>query len=154
LVDEFSLIDDEDFFLLILGQIEEYSIPIIKQAESKLAKGTYLIKQVASVEVRNYLALADYFILPSLSEGLPRVLPEALSFGLLPIVHDYQVTREALKGFGFFKDLTQTGRLKDAIDEVDRKAISKTTLINFAYDNYSWVQLSQEYEAMIVKNIS
>ena len=153
IVDEFSLISNNDFFLLILGQIDEKSDEIINQAENKLPKNSYLIMQVNNSEVIQYLSVSDYFILASLSEGLPRVLPEALGSGLLPIVHDYKVTRETLQEFGIFKNMTQKGILLESINEVNKRNVSKATIIDFAYQKYSWDKLTPKYEELICKNI-
>jgi len=151
LVNEFALMNKPDYFLVVLGQIDAQSEPILEQAKSKLTNNNYLIKQVPGTEVMRYLCSADYFILPSLNEGLPRVLPEALSSGLLPIVHDYRVTRETLNDYGVFRDLTQAGTLQGAIDEVDDRNISKKELTEYALSHYSWQSLAARYEAMIVK---
>ena len=153
LINEFTLMQNDNYFLVVLGQIDEQSTSIILQAKQQLPNNNYLIQQVAGNDVVNYLAVADYFILPSLNEGLPRVLPEALAAGLLPIVHNYTVTQETLKGYGVFKNMTATGILQDAIDEVDARNIGKQTLIDFAFNNYSWDKLVAKYEDMMVKNI-
>ena len=153
LVDEFALMNNEDYFLIVLGQIDELSQPILQQAKQKLTSNNYLIKQVNSEDVLSYLCVADYFILPSLNEGLPRVLPEAMSAGLLPIVHDYEVTRETLGNYGVFKNLKENGTLKKAIEEVDQRNLSKMELTNFAFEHYSWQYLGRQYENMISKNI-
>ena len=152
LINEFSLIDSNNYFLIVLGQIDEQSTSIILQAKQQLPNNNYLIQQVAGNDVVNYLAVADYFILPSLNEGLPRVLPEALAAGLLPIVHNYTVTQETLKGYGVFKNMSATSILQDAIDEVDARNIGKQTLIDFAFNNYSWEKLVVKYEQMISNN--
>jgi 1,2-diacylglycerol 3-alpha-glucosyltransferase len=154
LIDEFAALNDENYFLIVLGQIDELSAPILKQAKEKLSDSNYLIKQTSGKEVIHYLCIADYFVLPSLNEGLPRVLPEAMSAGLLPIVHDYVVTRETLGSYGVFMDLTKTDVLKDAIAEVDRRNIPKQELTNYARTYYSWQQLAGKYEQMIIKNFS
>ena len=36
-------------------------------------------------ELENYYRKADFLVLPSLTEGSPRVLPEAMSFGVIPL---------------------------------------------------------------------
>ncbi len=153
LINEFSTMKNEDFFLIVLGQIDEMSLPIIQLAKEKLKNENYLIRQVNGEEVQMYLSISDYFILPSLNEGLPRVLPEALSTGLLPIVHDYTIAHETLKDYGVFKNLTQEGILGTAINDVDTRNISKEELKEFAKKEYSWDSLKKRYEQMIVKNL-
>jgi hypothetical protein len=77
------------------------------------------------------------------------VLPEALASGLLPIVHDYQITREVLQNHGVFQDMTRQGSLKDGIDAVDHANLSKELLIDYADNNFSWRVLSNRYKQMI-----
>lgn len=151
LIDEFAAMDNENYFLIVLGQIDDLSEPILQQAKQKLPRNNYLIKQTSSKKVMSYLSIADYFILPSLKEGLPRVLPEAMSAGLLPIVHDYNVTRETLGAYGVYTDLTKRRVLKNAIDEVDKRAVAKEELTKYALENYSWQSLAVKYEQMLCK---
>jgi 1,2-diacylglycerol 3-alpha-glucosyltransferase len=153
LINEFSLLDSQIYFLVVLGQIDELSLPIIEQARTILSDHNFLIRQVNSLDVTRYLCVSDYFVLPSLHEGLPRVLPEALGAGLLPIVHDYEVTRETLLDYGVFIDMTLRGVLQDAIQEVDNKLFSKDEMIKFAFNTYSWTSLSARYEKMIAKTL-
>jgi glycosyltransferase involved in cell wall biosynthesis len=148
-VNEFAKLNQQDYYLLLLGQVYQQSESIIKLAEDKLDKNSYSFKQVNSEEVADHLSASDYFILASLSEGLPRVLLEALGNGLIPIVHDYEVTRQTLGNYGIFKDLTKENTLAAAISEVQKKNYNRGDIINFAYQTYSWDSLSSEYLKMI-----
>lgn len=148
-VNEFSKLDQEAYYLLLLGQIHEESEAIIDLAAQKLDKKNYAFKQVNSEEVPVYLAASDIFMLASLSEGLPRVLLEALSNGLTPIVHDYNVTRQTLGKYGVFKDMTETNILTKAINDVENNNYEKVDIINFAWETYSWENLSKKYTKMI-----
>jgi glycosyltransferase involved in cell wall biosynthesis len=98
-----------------------------------------------------YYALADIFVLASLSEGLPRVLPEAMSFGLPCFVHDYAVTRETLQGYGFYCDATKSGALSNAIANYyeDPQSFDKQALKNYAYNKFAWKNLKDGYLSMI-----
>ena len=152
-VNEFAKLDQNEYFLLLLGQTDEESDAIKKLAAEKLQKESYSIKQVTSEEVIDYMAASEYFILASLNEGLPRVLPEALSNGLLPIVHDYPVTRQTLGEFGVFKNLTVAGALSEAIKEVDAKGFVKKDIITYSWKNYSWENLKPGYRKMICEMV-
>ncbi|MFT3932735.1 MAG: glycosyltransferase [Chitinophagaceae bacterium] len=153
-VKEFSLLDCDKYFLVILGQIGEESKSIISLAEEKLMQDSYLIRQVQNEQVKDYLFAADYFILASLNEGLPRVLPEALSAGLLPIVHDYVVTRQTLNEYGIFKNLEKPNMLLFSMQEVDRNKITKEELIRYAWKNYAWENLAPAYANLIKISLS
>lgn len=154
IVNEFSLLDHNEYFLLIIGQLDERSDVVFDFARELLAKGSYSIIQTESDKVRQYMCVSDFFILASLQEGLPRVLPEALSAGLLPIVHDYAITRETLGRYGVFVDLTTPGMLKKGMRLVEESEISKNDLLNYAIANYSWNVLHVEYEKMILTSLN
>ncbi|WP_298297709.1 glycosyltransferase [Hydrotalea sp.] len=151
---EFALLPASDFFLVLLGQTDADSQGIINLANELLPQHNFIIQQVSSEQVRQYMCVADYFILASLSEGLPRVLPEALSTGLFPIVHDYAVTRQTLGSYGVYRDLQQNGQLVHAIAVVDHMGIKRAEFLNYAIKTYSWDTLLPQYEKMIVQLIS
>ena len=152
-VEEFSFLNQEEYFLVILGQISNDSDEIIGNAANLLKVGNYKIKQVDKNDVAEYMLACDYFILASLHEGLPRVLPEALFAGLLPIVHDYSVTRETLADYAVYKDLTKPKQLAYAIEEIDTKKIDRLLLASYSHQKYSWDKLSVRYSFMIQQMI-
>lgn len=149
---EFSKMDSNKYFLIVLGQFDGESNGIVQLAGKTLLNDSFIIRQVPDSEmVMSYLFACDYFVLASLREGMPRVLAEALSAGLIPIVHDYDVARESLRNFGVFKDLTTDGMLKEGIEEVERIDLKKESLILFCYQHYSWEFLKEKYRVMILK---
>ncbi len=150
-IKEFSLLNAENYYLLILGQFEQQSKEVLKLASKLLKENSYKIIEVIPEHVKLYLAASDYFILASLNEGLPRVLPEALFAGLLPIVHDYTVTHQTLNSFGVFRDLQNKMVLGLAIDEVNKRNVDKLSLIKYTNERYSWQNLKQAYIDMILK---
>ena len=152
-VSEFAALNTNDFFLLILGQVDKETPIIENKAKELLTVDSYRFLQVAKEEVLLFMAVSDYFILASLQEGQPRVIIEALSMGLLPIVHDYKVTRETLGAFAVYNDLSKDHTLLQAIDEVEKRNISKVELIEYAWKRFSWQQLAPAYEEMIKKNL-
>jgi 1,2-diacylglycerol 3-alpha-glucosyltransferase len=153
-ISEFARLNHNDYFLLILGQFDHETSNIEKHAKELLSPDTYRLMQVAKENVAFYLGLSDYFILASLNEGQPRVIIEALSMGLLPIVNDYNVTRETLGDYAIYSELSKPGNLLNAIKKVDERNISKCELIEYAWKCFSWQQRIMEYEAMIIKNLS
>ena len=150
---EFAALNSNDFFLLILGQVDKETANIESKAKELLPADSYRFLQVTKEEVPLFMAVSDYFILASLQEGQPRVIIEALSMGLLPIVHDYKVTRETLGVFAVYRDLSKQDTLRQAINEVDKRNISKVELIEYAWKQFSWQQLTPAYEAMIKNNL-
>lgn len=153
-IKEFSELDLDRYYLVILGQMDENSQEIVDLANQLLPKNAYTIKQVSRELVNSHMRIADYFILASFSEGLPRVLLEALTFGLLPIVHDYKVTRELLGNFAVYSDLSRIGSIAESISEVEKRKVSKEILQDFAEKNFSWVALRPRYIHMINQAIN
>lgn len=153
-IEEFAILNPDEYFLLILGQIDEESKTILKKAETILQKDSYSIFTADSKDMHKFFSVTDYFILASLSEGFGRVLIEAMQFGLMPIVHDYDVTKEVLEKNGMFVDLTKPRAMFEAIKKIDKLNISKADLIDFAFEKYSWDTLSKKYEGMILSIIN
>jgi len=151
IVREFSMLDSNEYFLLLLGQIDYQSQEIIDLAGKILKTGSYIIKQVKVPDVEKYLSVADYFMLASLLEGFGRVFIEAQQWGLLPIVHDYDVTREVLKSYAVYGDLTKPNVLAGLINQVDLARLDKGEIWSYAYHNYSWDKLGKQYEQMVNK---
>jgi len=150
-VDEVAQLPEE-YFLIVLGQFTDETSGILQEAEEKM-KGRYIIKNVAREEVDDYYKAADVFVLMSLREGLPRVLPEALSYGLPCFAHNYPVATETLGRYGFYIDAKVRGALANAITTFYREnpdVISKD-IIQYAYDTYSWDVLAPKYLNMIDK---
>jgi len=151
IVREFSMLDSNEYFLILLGQIDYQSQEIIDLAAKILKTGSYIIKQVKVPDVEKYLSVADYFMLASLLEGFGRVFIEAQQWGLLPIVHDYDVTREVLKSYAVYGDLTKPNVLAGLINQVDLARLDKGEIWSYAYHNYSWDKLGKQYEQMVNK---
>lgn len=149
-VKEFSYLDKNEYFLIILGNIGNESKLILDMAASLLPSDSYLIKQAKSSEVPDYLSVADYFILASFTEGSPRVIVEALQFGLIPIVHDYDVVHEVLQQYGVYGDLSKDNVMLELIKKVDQLDYAKSSLWQYAYTNYSWKELKEQYVKLII----
>lgn len=149
LIKEFALLNQEEYFLIILGSIDKESKQVLNIAAKKIPENNYLIKEVPFKEVPLYLSVSDYFILPSLKEGFGRVLIEALNAGLSPIVHDTAISREVLEKNGIYKNLTSEKKLIEAIADIENGDIDKSKLKEFAYKKYSWHVLKDDYIKMI-----
>src|SRR6185312_3422542 len=55
IITEFSMLDTSKYFLLLLGQIDYQSTPVIELANQALQPGSYLIRQVNVPDVKKYL---------------------------------------------------------------------------------------------------
>lgn len=137
----------ENYFLVILGQFESDTAELIELAASKLPD-RYSIKNVPYEIVKDYYIASDYFVLASLIEGFGRVLIEALSYGLPCIVHDYVNAKQVLAEYGVYVDMQKEDELSLAIQEYQPR-FDKRTLIEAAYNGYSWDRLKDKYSEMI-----
>jgi len=101
-------------------------------------------------EVKKYYIISDYFVLSSLIEGFGRVLVEALSYGLICVVHDYINSKEVLKESGVYIDMQKKGELRTFFEINNTISTNKEKLIKAAYESYSWDKLGPAYEEMIL----
>jgi len=83
-----------NFQLLIIGDgpLKEKISQEIK--ENKLEDYIQLLGRVPNKELMKYYAQADIFIMPSLQEGFPRVLIEAMAMGIPYVAADVGAVRE------------------------------------------------------------
>ena len=151
LIDEIAKLG-KDYYLVILGQFEAETTPLIELAATKLA-GRFTINNVAYQEVKDYYIAADYFVLASLNEGFGRVLIEALSYGLPCIVHDYINAQQVLGNYGSYIDMKKENELVYYFKK-EMATIDKENLIQAAYNKYSWNVLKVRYSEMILKLVN
>jgi len=150
-IKEFAMLDPNKYFLVLLGQVDNNSTVVLNLAAELLVQGSYTIQQVDAKDVSAYLSISDYFILASLTEGFGRVLIEAQEYGLLPIVHDYDVVREVLKSYAVYGDLTKDNQLQGLLKQVDKSNLTEEDVWSYAYNNYSWDKLNSQYEQMLTR---
>ena len=158
LIDEVNALVNKKIVLIVLGQHNEESLKIIQKG-TKLLGSKFIAKTVSKGELHQYYLAADVFVLPSLSEGLPRVMLEASSFGLPVFSHDYEVSRSVMGEFGYFTDFTQSGNLKNLLQE----KLNDPTLMDldatqrrrkYVRDYFSWDSLIIKYVSMVDHVIS
>lgn len=139
-------------FLVMLGQQTAESAEIFQLGNELLKAENFQIKTVASNEVTDYYKVADAFVLASLHEGLPRVLPEAMSHGLPCLAHDYDIAYFALGKEGYFADFNFPGSLTNLIPQAlaESHQESKRFLRHqTVYNRFSWEQLREDYVKLI-----
>ena len=139
-------------YLLLLGNLERESPPILRLGNELLGPDGFLAKTVPGPEVSSYYRAADLFVLASTNEGFGRVYVEALSHGLPCLAHDYTAARYTLGNHGLFSDFRTKGGLSDLIrgyrldgeNEAKREIRHKDAL-----DRFGWDRLRNDYVEML-----
>jgi glycosyltransferase involved in cell wall biosynthesis len=151
LIREVAQIPEPRPFLLMLGHQNAESVDIINMGNQLLGQENFRVKTVPLEEVSQYYQVADLFVLASLSEGLPRVLLEAMSYGLPCLAHDYEITQFVLKDEGYLANFELSGSLTNLITQVlsEQYDDSKYRRYQSVYQRFSWNQLRLDYVEMI-----
>jgi glycosyltransferase involved in cell wall biosynthesis len=144
--------------LTLIGQQDSSSAKIIIRGKNLLGK-KFKAFTVAPELVSNYLATGNILVLPSLSEGLPRAVLEALGHGLPVLLHDYPVTREAFGNVAFYTNMEDKVKCSnDLRNLLLQESIQMPEAIesrrNFIEKNYSWPNLFSGYLEMVKTTIN
>ena len=145
-------------FLVMLGAIDEESLPIIALAREKLREN-FIVRSVPHSEIADYYRAADLFVLASLQEGFGRVFLEALIHGLPVIAHDHPVMRYVLGSEAALGDLSKRQELAALIGgflrehetikqqhyEITEGAIRRPEAVR---QRFSWTVLRDQYKEM------
>jgi len=94
-------LESQRFVILLLGEADPREpLPANSLFHSSRVPSTFRIIGAASSSLPSYLSAADVFLLPSLYEGMPLGLLEALSSGLPALVSDIPVNRMIIERTG------------------------------------------------------
>lgn len=152
LIDEFTYLDSNDNYLLIVGQIEDESHSMIAKANSTLKGYGYQFLSLPYEQMSEVYQLADDFVLASLSEGFGRVFLEALSAGLKVFTHDYPVSRQVLGEHAFYGDFSKKRELATLLQMFpDDDMAKKIERVEYVKRSYSWDVLKSKYVDMLKK---
>ena len=104
------------------------------------------------VELMQAYCSSDLFVLPSLSEGLPTSILEAMYFGLPVVSTDIPGVRDHFSDFALLVPPSDEHALADAIhalldDEDLAKSISRRGKA-LVVSRYTWDQVTREYETL------
>lgn len=137
--------------LVMLGHIDEASIPILRLAQEQLEENGFTARSVPYEQVTDYYQAADLFVLGSLQEGFGRVYLEALIHGLPCIVNDHPIMRYVLGDEGTFTDLSVPGSMSKGIFTLLQKSLIPEVMIKrreFVRQRFSWERLAPDYLKM------
>ncbi len=153
LIDEVASLPSPRPYLVMLGEIDETSPPIIARAKEKLGDANFAVRSVPYEQVSRYYRSADMFALASLKEGFGRVYLEALIHGLPCAVNDHPVMRYVLGEVGSFGRFDQPGELAKIISAElalppDPAAMARRR--QHVRDKFSWDALRPAYFQMFL----
>lgn len=106
---------------------------------------------VAHNEIHKVYQSADVFILPSLAEGMPNVILEAMASGLPVITTDTGGTKELIKGNGINIPMRDSKVIADAIINFINNPILKNDMSlksRKIAESMSWKKVAQDYFEM------
>ena len=132
-------------------------MPIIQEKVRLLKLDNSVVFLGKTMEVEKYFQAMDVFVLRSLLEGLPLVLVEAQSSGLVCVVSD-TVSKEAdLTGTSVFLSLNSLDSWKNELRELssttfDRKSVSAENLKKIRNAGYDIVQNADKLRQIYVNS--
>jgi len=113
-----------DYLIKALEGLSGFELTLIgdgdqKEYLEKLAKrkgvGVNFLGKIEHNLIRDYLKKADIFILPSLNEGMPNAILEAMASGLAIIATDTGGSAELIQGNGFVIEKGNVGQIQESL---------------------------------------
>lgn len=145
--------------LLLVGDYEEHLNSIDKKNKEQIDTNLNIIAVGFKKDIREFLAIANLFVLPSYREGLPNSLIEAGSFGIPLLATDINGCNEIIihNETGLLVEKKDKDSLKNGLERliVDTELynyIKKNirTKMQMRYDqNFFWKELKNEFEFIL-----
>jgi glycosyltransferase involved in cell wall biosynthesis len=149
-------IPNEEIALFIIGTGPEIKSIQTLIKKMNLEKYIFLKGRVSNLELMQYYKVASLFVLPSISEGMPTVILEALYFNLRVITSDIPNLRDRFEDMAVFvppkNENKLAGAILDEFNENESRNNQKLNYKKYVELNYSWAILSKKYEN-IYKNL-
>ena len=143
----FSVYPDANLLIIGNGPTKEIAFKMVKKLN--LEDNITFIPNVKYDEMSKYYRASDLFVLPSYSEGLPKVLLEAMACGTPVIASDIPAHREILKdnvtGYlfktGDVDDLAST--IVRALENVEQRKMISSNARTLVEREYSWEAVAE-----------
>lgn len=151
LVEEFAGLPREEFFLVVAGARTEETPGLVALADARLGD-SYRFLTLPHESMHDLYQLADVFVLPSLTEGLPIVVLEAMASSLPVIVHHDPLYLWAVGDSRATIDMAKPGELRRAIERLARDPRLRhdlgASLMHATRARFDWANLKAEYLAL------
>ncbi|MBF0509805.1 MAG: glycosyltransferase family 4 protein [Deltaproteobacteria bacterium] len=128
--------------LLIVGRLDEETRGIL--ADPALVPGHEVIEFSPRDRLPGLYAACDYIVLPSLFEGMPNVLLEAMALGVVPIV----------SSAGAMGDVVQHGETGFVFPPEDRQAAAAVTAQALALDEPELAAMGARAKDQVTRDFS
>lgn len=151
LIDEVAALKDPQVKLLLCGQPEAETDSLKALGQEKLGECIQW-RTLPADEVNQTLYIADVFVLPSLSEGLPGALIEAAMAGLPIVSHPHSGGQFILQDDLWMTDLSQAGSLTKRLAQLKNNPPSKEKIKQLqtqAIERFSDRALAPQFYEMV-----
>ncbi len=158
LIKEVSLLDPENFYLVMAGQREAETLELENLARQLLPKKNYQLLTLPYNQIPALLWSSNLMVLCSMYEGFGRVLCEAMGARVPLIVHPHETAKWLIQCEDCFFDATKPGHLSEKIQIVFHNKDKQSNIIKqneqrFQY-NFEWSILRQSYLNMYEKMLN
>jgi glycosyltransferase involved in cell wall biosynthesis len=157
LIDAFVIINKKhpDARLVLVGDGDLWDRVHQKISELDLTAHVYFIQELKHSELPDLYNASEIFVLPSLMEGMPLTLLEAMSCGIPIVITDFPHLKDLVDGSGIMIPPKNAERLADAINlllEDEKFAHNLGSHGRWAIENgYTWENTSRKTLALYEK---
>lgn len=151
-------VSKDDAVFIVVGSGENLSDARSLSRELDIEPHVVFTGRLPFIELVQAYRSADLFVLPSLSEGLPTSILEAMYFGLPVVSTDIPGVRDHFSDFALLVPPRDEHTLADAIhtllgDEDLANSLSRKGKALVA-SRYTWDRIAREYETLYSKSVS